>query len=621
MNQITRCFSLALVIAFALPSLGYAQGDAAERPSAMQLFPSETVLLLRTADASLLAERWQQTGFGQLMRDPQMAAIVESLYGSATEAYDEKVREFLQTDLDDLYRLPSGEIAFALIERKATRPAVGLIIDFGDSQDVALALLDQLKAKATENGDQVVDEPLRNDTATLVRDGKREDRVFGIVQRESVFVIASDRDILQSMLDRWDGLEPEPTPEPVEEEGKKAKQSEVPPYQSPLADNASFSAALKECLPGRDEPPQVIFFADPIGILRAARGRRTGVKVAMATFPALGVDGIKGIAGAMWLATDKWDSLARAHLLLENPRTGVLKVARLEPGDLTPPACIPTGLEIYGALHADPQRMFNEIAMLYDKFQYEGAFRKQVDKNINEKLDTDFEAKVVGNLAGQLYMMIGHEPEQTEVQGRIAFGAKVKDPKLALQFVEKMVAKDPNSPDPTTLGDVTYYSNKNVSSWDPEKKEVKRERVDDGRETLGVVGDLLIFSSTEKFFNRFVDAHNSTEPRMADSLTYRLVTGRLKRLAGGRTASMISIQDNEPQFRHFYRLATDEGNREKLEKLAENNSFFRAILTAIGDNEMPPLETILKYTSPGGTVVYDTDTGMSLISFSFKQGD
>ncbi|MEM6799580.1 MAG: hypothetical protein AAF589_08700 [Planctomycetota bacterium] len=388
----TAAALLTAVVVLAPARFAAAQED---RPSAMKLFPAETVLWVRAADAGLLLERLDQTSMAQLLRDPDMADLTDRVGGAFSDAYAQFVQEFLEADLQDLLRLPQGEFAFGLVQRQGGEPGLMLIADFGAEAQVAQQVFERLQTLAEEDEASVGTEQLRSDEATVIRDGNDQDKSVAVVRRESTFVIANDRDLLQATLDHWDGIPVEPPLEAsaggsldyedeesasedveTDEETNDAddEEPEPPPYAETLASNNRFSATFRELMPGNEEPPQGMFYIDPIGLLEATAGQQMGVRIAMATFPALGVDGIQAFGAAMWLSTEKWDALVRGHLLLATPRSGVCKVARLETGEMTPPDFVPSSVETLMSIRLKPTRLFDDIASLYNRFQYEGAF-------------------------------------------------------------------------------------------------------------------------------------------------------------------------------------------------------------------------------------------------------
>ncbi|MEM6656431.1 MAG: hypothetical protein AAF596_11540, partial [Planctomycetota bacterium] len=97
--------------------------EALERPNAMELVPSETVLLVRTADASELLQRLSQTNTGRLLGDEQMAGFVEAWGQQLEAAYNERLRDSLGIEFAEIGDLLQGEVAFALVERVGQSPA------------------------------------------------------------------------------------------------------------------------------------------------------------------------------------------------------------------------------------------------------------------------------------------------------------------------------------------------------------------------------------------------------------------------------------------------------------------------------------------------------------------
>src|SRR5262249_48193347 len=87
----------------------------ADRPSAMKLFPEETRVFIRMANAHDFGEKMQQTSMGRMMQDPQMKPFVEHVYGKAAELYAKEGEGRLGISWDDLKKLPQGEVAFGVV--------------------------------------------------------------------------------------------------------------------------------------------------------------------------------------------------------------------------------------------------------------------------------------------------------------------------------------------------------------------------------------------------------------------------------------------------------------------------------------------------------------------------
>lgn len=585
---------------------------AQERPSAMDLFPSETVAWIRTADASLLIERSKQSVTAKAFSDPEIAPLWEDLYGEATGAYDAFAKQYIEADLEDLLRLPQGEIAFGLVNRPDTFPAGLLLADFVDAADVAQQVVDRLQELVQKEGATITTEQLRNDEATLMRDGNNQRRVFAIVRRDTTFVICTDRDVLQSVLDRWDGIEPEPIAI-TDEDDSESEPNEPPPYQNSLSENPTFTAILKECLPNREEPPQGAFFLDPVGMVEAFGGRSAGVRFAMNMFGSLGVNDIQGFGGALWQTTEQWDSILRGHLLLKNPRSGVVKIARLEAGETKPPSFIPSGMENFLAAKTNPSRMFNEIADLYDRFLKEGKFREMVERNVNSNLGVNLEEDVISLLDGTLCYITGYNESGPSIGSQPALVLGLKDPEAAQELLEKFAEKFSDVWEEKAYGSASYYAivGPRMRELPPEQRPFSP--------AVAVLDGHLVLTQSEGLFKQFIEASEGTRERLNESLQYRLIRSRLERLTGGRPFSATGIHDGEPALRYWLAKANSDEAREGLRGMAENNAFFRILSDALDRNELPPVETLLKYNAPSGSVMIDTPTGWHMISFTFRR--
>jgi hypothetical protein len=74
----------------------------AERPSSMKLFPEETLVFIRMANAYEFAEGLKNSSTGRMLADPQVKPFIEQLYGDAAELYAEKAEQFMGISWEDL---------------------------------------------------------------------------------------------------------------------------------------------------------------------------------------------------------------------------------------------------------------------------------------------------------------------------------------------------------------------------------------------------------------------------------------------------------------------------------------------------------------------------------------
>lgn len=587
----------------------------AERPTAMELFPGETVLFLRTADARLMIERLEQTSVPQMLQDPALADFVGSLENSARELYAEEAEGELGIDFDRLLSLPQGEVAFALVDRREEDPAVLLLADFCDEVATAETLLEQAKEKTTQEGGLVGEEKIREDTVITLRSQNDSKNVLGVVQRDAVFVASNDPALLASVLDRWDGVTP--VAEETSEETDPAEEPPAPRYTESLEKNRAFASSLRECLHGREEPPQMIAFLDPIGLVRATNYKNTGVRIGLATLPALGVDAIEGAAGAAWLATESWDVLLRGHLLVDNPRTGVMRIVRLSGGDMTPPLCVPEGVIHFTTAYVDPVQIFDDIEAVVDRFRYEGSFRELVKSQVSDNIGVDLPDELLPVLTGRVSILGAFEEGGQNTPNHTMVIAEVTDEeqarKLLERFLERRREEDRMVRNMTQqkLGEVTYYA---VRREEGEGGDPRRRRP--FSPSMGVFGGSVVVGTSEEVFKQMVEAQEGSRARLRDSLQYKMVGSRLKRLAGEHPIGVMIYENPEEQLRHWLGVAS--GEQADWFRNTEQPAM-AALRNALEAGDLPPFEDLVKYAVPGGTVVYDTPTGFHYMEFAFRR--
>ena len=73
----------------------------------------------------------------------------------------------------------------------------------------------------------------------------------------------------------------------------------------------------------------MLVYADPIELFRAASRGNGGASFVVGLLPSLGIDGLMAIGMSGTYATDEYESLGQLHVLLENPRSGVMLLASI----------------------------------------------------------------------------------------------------------------------------------------------------------------------------------------------------------------------------------------------------------------------------------------------------
>ena len=538
---------IALVLSGALPALA--------RPSAMKLFPEETLLLVRTPNVGELLERLRDTSTGRMVRDPQLKPFVERMYGSAGDLYTEKVAEWLGVSWEELKDLPRAELAFAIVARRDHIPAFVLLIDQGDAPSVARRLLDNALERIKEDGGETTTETIEGVEVTVVREGDNQDHVIGLCEKEHTIVAATDPGLLAEIFRHWNAADPESAAADggtadADETDDESSEGESPQYSGrTLAENKKFVTILRHCRRPQDPPPNVIVFVDPIGLLRQFNRDNAGMSVAMATFPALGIDGLSAIGATMTFATGRYDGLSHMHVVLENPRAGVMQVIAFEPGDTTPQPWVFADLETYMAWHWNMRGSFNTIRALVDRMQFQGATDKFITSSISEKLGIDFEADVIDNLEGRFTWIVGYETPVRFRGQQSTIAAKLVDQAAAEKTLATVLAKFPERFEERKFGDVTYHAF--VIEWPEQLAEDPPSNP-----LVAVMDGYLFLGGSSQLFEQVIAARDGTVERLADDPAYQQLTAEVMQETPGVTPALWMYQRPVESLRQWYDLLT-----------------------------------------------------------------
>ncbi|HVT28140.1 MAG TPA: hypothetical protein VHE81_09000 [Lacipirellulaceae bacterium] len=612
----TSTIAAALMVALAVPS-------QAARPSAMKLFPENTLVFVRVANAHEFGEKLQQTAMGRMIRDPQLKPFVDHLYGKVSDLYAQHVEGKLGITWNDLKKLPQGEAAFGIVAREDQPPAFVLLVDQGPDASVADKLVDKALDFADKKGAEFSKEKIGDVTVTVVRDHDHQNRMFGLFERENTIVVATDPKVLRNVLWHWDHAGT-PTPDTTnsgdttatkESTGKKANADFTPTRT--LAENTRFATVLQQCRRKQDPPPQLIFFADPIGFVRSVGAGKPGPRILMGMLAPLGLDGIGGVGGAITYATGQYDSLTQIHLLLENPRAGVLQLPAFEPGDTAPQPFVPKAVESYWAWHLNLKTTYDRLCALVDRFGAKGTVDKFVKEKISDKLGIDVVSQVINNLKGRYSWMIGFD-RPSRLQGhQHVLAAELADEKVAVNALQSVVAKFPDVFDERHFGKVTYYAIL------PKGLKDKPEDERPVNPFVAVMDGYLFIGTSCQQFERCVSARDGTVDRLIDSEDYARMSAVIGRETAGSTPVLFTMGRPGESFRQWYDLLSTPELREQLGSVNVNgkkikNPVFAALLEMVDAQQLPPFEVLAPYFAPGGGILYDTDTGYHDISFTLR---
>ena len=595
--RMVKSVAFCLALALTLSSTTLSSTVRAERPSAPDLLPEETLAFVRIANIKEAYEKFQETSAAKMFKDPELKPLIDQLYREGLNAF-QIVEDELGLSLNDLLSIPQGELCVALLDQASTPPQLVAFLDVGDSMDNLNKLIDRAIQETGEGANFATNNYREHELLTISGQGRRNQSLV-MVRSESTVMITSKDTTMKQMLDAWDDRDEERTK---------------------LIDNEKFTTVMKRCVGTKEERPQMTFFIDPIRIVRAVTRGNAGAAIALTMLNPLGLDNLEAVGGSVILATEEFDSIAHFHLMIKQPREAILKMIALRKVDTTPEPWVSGDASSYMTLQWAPEQTFDELAKIYDLIRLdEGAFRELARAQVSERIGMDLEEDLLKGLSGRVTMF-------TQVQRPVKVNSQVTgilvhfdDEGTASDIVEKVVNKFPNVFEAKSYGSNRYYGIEQGNSRRRQQANLDSEFFRTPTPSMCQLGNCILLTDSEGLIEDCFKTKADPGRSLAEDLEYQLVISRLSRQPGGNNPSMIAFSRPEEQFRLWYEIATADSSKTRLTAAAENNPFFRTLDSALVENPLPPFATIAKYLAPGGGIVTDEATGIHYIGFGMRR--
>ena len=589
----------------------------AERPVAPKLLPDRTVGLLRIRNYPETRTKFGETAMGRMLSDEEIGPLVSSLYEQLQELYS-RVEDRVGVPLEKLRSLPQGEIWLAAVP-PANEGTMGLalLIDTGNQVATAKKLLERGEALLLERGGRKIEETLADTQVNIfvppgVDEPRRETKkdnatgkewselVVGLgttveFERDGAVVIASTPTLAEEILKSWNGSE------------------------KPLAENERFAAIMRRCQSAEDAP-EFEWYVDPINLIKSVAQGNPGAQLGLALIPALGLDGIQGAGGTMTFNSGEFDQVGHTHILLENPKSGVMEVLQMASGDATPEPWVPSDVMGYMTLNWNLQESWAKGSKVFDSYFGEGSASERISRFVKNRLDIDFEKELLPAIAGRITIAQWSEPPARINSGANVFAIKLADAKEFQPILEKIMAKYPDRLEKQSISGTTYYTiNLPQRPNQPDEETVRQPSP-----CFAVVGDYLIFSDSVKFFEHCVKTQ-TTGKTLANELDYKLIASKIARQAGGAKPGFVQFSRPEEGMKVLYDLATSDNTKRNLTDQAQNNGselgrdVFKRLENTLKEHPLPPFKVLAKYLAPAGAMITQDETGFHYMTFGLKR--
>jgi hypothetical protein len=641
-----RCTLLAVgvIVVSWFASQAYGGG----RPSE-SILPNTTKAYLSAPNPAAAREAWETTQLGQLIRDPEMKAFVDSFRDQLKNKLTETGKK-LGIAWTDLEGVPGGEIALAVVGNHQGRPANVLIVDIAGHQEKAAELLAKVEQSLTTQGAKKSEQAIGGLTANVYdfprEDGERRSRQAFHVIKEDVLIACDDVQVLADVLGRWNG------------ESKDA-----------LGSDAAFAhvmeVAVKE---SKGLAPHFRWFIEPFGfveMIRAAEVSTTERK--RDVFKALknqGYMAIKGVGGHLNFSAGGYEVLHRTAIYAPVDSSGdrfklAARALDFPNGNQhQPPAWVPREIASYASINVSAAKAFgaskslvNELANDPETDKSPGFIGDILDgiKNDPDGPQVDIEGEILAKLGDRAIVITDYEYPVTPQCERILIAVEAKDAETVANAIDRLMLADSTAKQLTINGVKVWmmtdpppveaaYSPADVvimggdgfvqivdeADAAPKGEKPVKDRFRAPNSAWAVARGHLFHASHVELLRKVLE-QTEVQKSLNDAADHQTVLAEMDKLGAG-----------ENSFRFFAR--TDEQTRPTYEllragKMPEAETMLGRILNRfleepraleprkqkLDGSELPSYDMIRRYLGPAGTYVTTREDGWLITGFSLPK--
>ena len=619
--------------------------DAAQsqRPPTENLLPESSVVFIQIRSVPEFIANMNESNIGKLMAHEKIAPLTERLWGSVKDQY-EKVRDNVGVSLDQLQTLLTGEVSFAVVSFKDRSPGVVLFLDY----DPEAATLDTLIDRGEElaAAEEQLLEPIQEADVVISAIKTGDGPTIHHFRHGGTFVAGTDLELLKEILARWRG--------------------ETFENVRTLAENRKFITIMNRCRGTDDAPIDARAFLDPIELVRGITRGDIGAQFVLNLLPALGLDGLLGLGGSVISNVDGYESISHLHVLMANPRAGILEMLAVRPGDCDPHPWVPNDITNYMTGNLKVDQFYEQLRKMVDLVQGEGSLDEAVEENVNKQLEINLQEDVLAAITGRATFVQWMEPPARFNSQCTAVAVELKDPdafaKTFEHVLDKAMELRGSRPDRPAGGEqgqtetedepkikdeyrgVALWSFKEVFDGRRNRNRVRVEingqggqverAQDDGEDdednefqmreqypNFVILDNCLIFSDSRVFLEKAIDTFKGDLVPLGEDEQYRRVTRHMQRLLGTTVPAGAMYSRPDMALGMWYDMAKSQEAKDALDKNSEDNEFVGSIRDALEENPLPDFEELKQFFAPSGGFITSDETGIHLLGFQLKIED
>ena len=555
--------------------------QAADAVKSERLLPPNVLAYLSIPSIPALHSGWQESHWGKLQNEPELVDFLEQ-FQAQLDIISQGVEKETGTTLNNILKIPSGEIALAVLQLPPNKFAAVGILDFGEKQRTLEILLTKLKEANEAKGAKLLTEEIDGTTIHIISEDNAGDatdapqkpepfkKQFAYFLKDTLLVAGNDTDALKAVLARWDGK-----------------------HDDTFADNKEYKYLIEQCKTGEAEP-LVKWYIDPIGMLTSAVSvggqQNMQAQMFMGFLPALGISKIKGIGGAFELGTEDFSAVSKTMIYVDLPASGLLNVFQFPATDLTPPKWVSAQTSDYYSVNWNVSGAYDAVEGLVDSFQGPGTVARLLDQLSMQEGGPGLHLKkdILDQLSGRINVIQDYPNPDESDKRRILVGLKVNDVDAVKASLSKVAAL------PQFPGKVRDFKGTQIY-------EIPAELMGQvGGNNLGITiaSENLMISSDVTLLEQILLADRTNET-LADTKEFK----RFAKFFPEKT-SMLSFQKQNVQLKTAYDMLRSGDLGQNVED--------------VDFSKLPPFDVIKKYLKPSGSYTEPNERGVIFTGFQLK---
>lgn len=538
-------------------------------PTGAELLPKDTLLFLSVPDIPGSKDSFDKSLTGAMLQDPEFKPFLEDVK-KKVEELSEKLKDELGLSIEDLMKIPEGEVTFALMERPSRKLAPVLMVDYGENSETVEKLLKKMHEGLEEHLEYTTEEvdDVKVHVFTLKEDDQDERNPYKslvYVNEDSYLVFSTDVEAIKEVLARWDGKN-----------------------DDTLANNDVYKYIQERC---KDESgdPAMVWYVSPVGLVQAGLGMAAEISpevaLAGAFLPILGVDKLKGWGGASYSGAGDFDSISKSVVYADDSK-GLLGIFQFPATDMTPPKWVAADVSMYFGANWNITLAYQSIEGLIDGLRGRGFTAKQLDRAANAEPGIHPKKDVIDLLDGKIHMVQGLEVEEDEppIQ-KMLLALGVKDAAKAKKTLAILGKWDALPLETREFNGETIYEFSPAPEF-----------------TLSLTvanGHFVVTNDTAALEGMLRTGSGAS---LVESPSYQKIAKHFP-----PKVSLLSYSNSSSQFKALYQTLKNLENQEFLE--------------GIDLQKLPSFEVIQKYLRPSGSYTIPDKRGSLTVGFQLREGD